>query len=306
MKELTRRTFLRGVATAAAGAFIPRALITSPALAADKPGLAVAHIQQRAQMKEALQRALDAVGGIGSFVKKGQTVAVKPNMSWARTPQQGANVSPELVAAMVELCNDAGAKKVKVFDRTINDWRLTYRLSGIQEAAENAGAEVSFTDDRKFRDIQIPKGKVLKSWPVYRDALDADVFINMPVAKQHGTSVLTLSMKNLMGIAGGERGNWHPEIHQKLADFNSAIKVDLVVMDAFNIMVTNGPAGGRPEDLKFKGQIIVGTDRVAADAYAATLFDREPDTIGFIRRAADMGIGTMDFESLGVNNVTIG
>jgi len=306
MQEFTRRRFLKGVATAAAGALIPRALITAPALAADQPGLAIAHIKERSQMKEALRRALDAIGGIGAFVRKGQTVAIKPNMAWARTPEQGANVSPQLVAAMVELCKGAGAKKVKVFDRTINDWRMTYRLSGIQDAAKEAGAEVSFTDDRKFRDIKIPKGKVLKSWPVYRDALDADVFINMPVAKQHGTSVLTLSMKNLMGIAGGERGNWHPEIHQKLADFNSAIRVDLVVMDAFNIMVTNGPAGGRPDDLKFKGQIIVGTDRVAVDSYAATLFDRTPDSIGYIRRAADMGIGTMDFESLGVDNITVG
>jgi len=305
MQELSRRRFLKGLAVATAAAVMPRTLLRAAAPAVD-PGLAIAHIQDRPQMKEALRHALDAIGGIARFVQKGQIVAIKPNIAWSRTPEQGANVSPELVAAMVELCKQAGAKKVKVFDRTINKWTMSYRLSGIEDAAKKAGADVSFVNEKKFRKIKIPQGKILKSWPVYRDALDADVFINMPVAKQHSTSVLTLSMKNLMGIAGDDRGTWHPDIHQKLADFNSAIKVDLIVMDAYRIMVTNGPAGGRPGDLKFKGQIIVGTDRVAVDAYTTTLFDRDPQSIGYIRRAADMGIGNMDFESAGVKQITIG
>jgi uncharacterized protein (DUF362 family) len=305
MQEFTRRKFLKGLAVATAGAVMPHTLLRA-ATPAVPPGLAVAHIQDRPQMKEALRLALDAIGGIGKFVQKGQIVAIKPNMAWSRTPEQGANVSPELVAAMVELCKQAGAEKVKVFDRTINKWTMSYRLSGIEDAAKKAGADVSFVNEKKFRKINIPQGKVLKSWPVYRDALDADVFINMPVAKQHASSVLTLSMKNLMGIAGGDRGTWHPDIHQKLADFNSVIKVDLIVMDAYRIMVTNGPAGGRPDDLKFKGQIIVGTDRVAVDAYTTTLFDLDPQSIGYIRRAADMGIGKMDFESVGVKQLTIG
>ncbi len=306
MQDLTRRNFLKGLAAASFGVAASRQLVTGAESAMVTPKLAVGHLSERAQMKEALRRAIEALGGIGKFVKKGQAVAVKPNIAWARTPQQGANTSPELVAAMVELCKEAGAKSVTVFDRTINDWRMTYRRSGIEDAAKEAGAKVLPVDERKFRTIEIPEGKVLKSWPVYRGALDADVFINMAVAKHHSTSMLTLSMKNLMGIAGGERGTWHPEIHQKLADFNSAIKVDLVVMDAYNIMVRNGPTGGRPDDLKFVGQVIAGTDRVGVDAYTTTLFDLDPKSIGFIRRAADMGVGEIDFEASGVKGIKIG
>lgn len=238
--------------------------------------------------------ALEALGGIDKLVKANDIVVVKPNMAWDRTPEQAANTNPEVIAKVVELCLKAGARRVLVFDRTCNDARRSYDTSGIAKAAEEAGASVDYVLDRKFRSIAIPQGLSMKEWPIYEDAARADVLINVPIAKHHSTSRLTLGLKNMMGIAGGKRGDWHPEIHQRLPDFATVTAVDLTIVDAYRILTARGPNGGTPADVRREGLLVAGTDPVAVDAYCATIFGLEPGDVGFVERASALGLGEMD------------
>lgn len=238
--------------------------------------------------------ALEALGGIDKLVKPNDIVVVKPNIAWDRLPEQAATTNPAVVAAVVELCLKAGARQVKVFDRTCNDPRRSYDTSGIAKAAEEAGASVDYTLDRKFRPVSIPQGASMKEWLIYEDAARADVLINVPIAKHHSISRLTLGLKNMMGIAGGERGKWHPEIHQRLADFATVTAVDLTIVDAYRILTNRGPASGTAADVRQEGLLVAGTDLVAVDAYCATIFGIEPHEVGSIKKAFDLGLGEMD------------
>ncbi|NQT84382.1 DUF362 domain-containing protein [bacterium] len=241
---------------------------------------------------------IEKLGGMSSLVQKGDVVAVKPNIGWTTPPELAACTNPVVVVAVVELCREAGAKKVKVFDRSCRDDRIAYKNSGIAEAARKAGADVSYVDRRRFFEVPIEKGKKLKSWPVYGEALKADVLINLPVAKVHNATGLTLSLKNLMGTAGGDRGTWHQSLHQKIADYYTVLPCDLAILDAYRVMIRNGPAGGNPNDVKLVKTIAAGTDLVALDAFAAKeFFDKTPDEVRHIKYASEFGSGDMNFSN---------
>lgn len=247
-------------------------------------------------IRSVVRSVVQELGGMSSLIRKGDIVVVKPNIAWTTTPELGGCTNPEVVAAVVELCYEAGAATVKVFDRGCRDDRITYRVSGIAEAAKKAGAVVSFVDKRRYYDVPIEKGKKLKSWPIYEDAVKADVLINVPVAKVHNASTLTLSLKNLMGTAGGDRGTWHQSLHQKIADYYAVLPCDLCVLDAYRVMVRNGPAGGSPRDVNLVKTIVAGTDLIALDAFAAKeFFDKTPDEVRYIQYAGELGLGDMNF-----------
>jgi len=255
--------------------------------------------------KRLVYAAMAAVGGMERFVKKGDVVVVKPNIAWNRTPEQAANTNPTVVEAVVELCLNARAKKVKVFDRTVNQPKITYRRSGIAAAVRRAGGSISYVNERRFKETAIPEGILLKSWSMYTEALNADVFINVPIAKHHSTSRLTMAMKNIMGILGGDRGDLHRSIDQKLADLNTRIKADLIILDAYRILTANGPNGGTLKDVKKVGQMIVGTDPVAVDSYGATLFGLRGEDLGFVRIGHKMGLGEMNLEKLNIRKINL-
>ena len=269
--------------------------------ASDKSDLAVV---QGTSPSNVTRAAIDAIGGIKRFVSKGDTVVVKPNMAWDRVPEQAANTNPEVVAAVVKMCVEAGARKVKVFDRAVNDPRRCYVQSGIADAAKAAGAEVSHIDYRKFRDVDT-KGSNLKVWPIYTDVLEADKVINVPIAKHHGLARLTMAMKNWMGVMGGSRGGIHQKLDECIAELAAFIKPTLTVLDAVRILTANGPQGGNLADVKRLDTVIASIDQVAVDAYGATLFGMKGSDLGYVRYANRLGLGNMDMSRINIKKVNI-
>jgi uncharacterized protein (DUF362 family) len=183
----------------------------------------------------------------------------------------GANVHPDIVARVVTLCREAGARQVKVFDNTLGSASKCYEFSGIEAAARSAGADVAVCAGHRFRTVRFddPRAKNLKEWPIYEDALAADVFINIAVAKVHNATYVTLCMKNLMGTQGGNRGKMHQGIHQNLADLNVMIRPTFNILDATRVMISGGPGGGRAEYVVKGDMILCGTSAVTVDAWAA-------------------------------------
>jgi uncharacterized protein (DUF362 family) len=247
----------------------------------------------------ATRRAVEALGGMGSFVSKGDVVLVKPNIGWDRTPEQAANTNPVVVATLVGLALAAGAKKVKVFDNTCNAARRCYANSGIEEAARGAGADVFFVDERKFKKVNLG-GEVLKEWPVYADALEADKIINVPIAKHHTLARITLSMKNFMGLIGGSRNILHQKIDTNVVDLAAFFKPTLTVLDAVRVLTANGPQGGNVADVKLVNTVAASRDQVAIDAFGATLFGMTPDDLPHVRLAHARGLGAKDPAALTV------
>jgi len=321
MRRITRRSFLRkGSALAGAGgAAVALGLCTQCGKRTSEEEIRLKPLKENDLSRDIVvargedpagitKAALAALGGLGKLVSPGDIVVVKPNISWDNLPKYAATTNPDVVRTVVELAVEAGAAEVHVFDHTLNEARLTYKRSGIAEAAEQAGARVSYVrgqNDPRFREMAIPAGVVMTSWPIHGMLTRADVLINVPIAKDHSLTRLTLGIKNLMGLAGGERGTWHPDIAQRLADFSSAVKVDLTVMDAYRILVDHGPTGGSLDDVRETHTVIAGTDPVAVDSCTTTLFDMKGEDIGYIRAAHDRGLGELDLARISVREVTV-
>jgi len=254
------------------------------------PGTVVA-VAEGTDHARITRNAINALGGMKRFVKPGQTVVVKPNMGWDRTPELAANTNPLVVRAIVEECLQAGAKKVKVFDRTCNDERRCYVNSGIENALKGLkGVEVKHPEEERYQKVAL-NGSALKEWQLYGEAVAADVFINVPVLKHHGLSRLTIGMKNVMGIMGGNRGSIHKNIAASLADINAVFKTHLVVVDATRVLTAHGPQGGDLRDVKAVNKVLASTDIVAADAYATTVFGLKPEEIAVTVEAYKRGLG---------------
>ena len=304
---MDRRQFVKEVVlwTAGLSLGIPCLKILPVQAAPAAPILAVA---QGRDYRLLVRKAVEIAGGIGAFVKTGDTVVIKPNMGWDRSPELAANTHPLVVRALAELALDAGAAKVQVFDHTCNEKRRCYTSSGIIDELEKLGdsrVRWEYIDPRKFVPVDIVKGKSLKRWEIYQDALAADCYINVPIAKHHGLSRLSLGLKNSMGIIGGNRGRLHHNLGQELADLATVVQPKLTLIDATRILLRNGPQGGRREDVKELHTVIASADMVAADAYATTLFDMQPMDIASTVAAYAMGLGEMDIEKMEITTVQV-
>ena len=255
---------------------------------------------------EMFDKAIAAFGGMGRFVKKGQTVVVKPNIGWDTIPELGANTNPQLVGRIVEHCFMAGAKDVFVFDNTCDTWNRCYANSGIEEAVKNAkGKMVPGNTENYYKPVQVEQGKRLKDAKVHELILNSDVFINVPVLKHHSSAKVTIAMKNLMGIVWDRRW-WHRnDLHQCIADFATWRKPNLNIVDAYRVMTQNGPRGVSQADIVLKKSLIISTDMVAADAAAAKIFGSEPSEIPHIKIAHEMGIGNMNLDELKIERIRV-
>lgn len=251
-------------------------------------------------------RAIASLGGIQEFVPRGSKVLVKPNIGWDVTPDRAGNTHPKLVGRIVEQCLSAGAKQISVFDHTCDPWAQCYRNSGIEKAVKDAGGRiVSGDSEGYYQKVAVTNGKRLTEAKVHELLLDADVFINVPVLKHHSSSMVTIGMKNLMGVVW-DRGFWHRnDLHQCIADFASYRKPTLTVVDAYNVMMQNGPRGVSAGDVVAMKSLIVSQDPVAADAAAAKLFGAEPGDIPHIQLAAEMNLGRIDLNGLSIKRIKL-
>ncbi len=299
---ISRREFLKRAAVLSAAAAGLTDLAGFDAKAASGgPIIAVASKKDPAALVRA---AVDGLGGMGRFVKKGDMVLVKPNMGWARKAEQAATTNPEVVAEVVRLCRQAGAREVKVMDHAVDrPDSLILRMNGIEEVVNKVGGRVIMASSAAlYEKVALRKGKALASADVLRDLGRADVFINVPIAKVHSSTKLTLGMKNLLGVVW-DRGAFHSSssLDQAIVDLAREARPHLTILDAVRTLMTNGPKGpGRTAD---RNIVVAGTDLVAVDAYGASLLGFRARDVGHIRLAGSAGLGEADLKKVNVKLV---
>lgn len=304
---MDRREFLKKTAVLGIGAgqiFLPKILrfALSQAEADDYPDLVAV---KGGKPEVMFDRAIKSVGGIGRFVKKGQNVLIKPNMSWDASPEDASNTSPALVANITKHCLDAGAKRVIVMDHSIEYWENSRKNSGIDAAASAAGAVYAPADKEGYYEKVAVKGERLQEIMIHESLLECDVLISVPVLKHHGGAGVSIAAKNLMGCVWNRREYHSKGLQRCIVDFLRARKPDLNVVDAYRVITRNGPRGGSPADVAAIGSLILSPDIVAADTAASMLLGRKQGEVEHIRLAAEAGFGEMDLSKLRIERVTL-
>ncbi len=245
-------------------------------------------------------KAVQLLGGIKKFVPKGAKVALLPNVQ-SRHP--GSYTKPEILKAVIQMCKKAGAKEINCLSwQTVKQWEDTGLKAVID--AEGAGLKIFEKDEALFKPVPVPAGQALKEARILAALDEHDLLINMPITKDHAGNKFTGTMKNLMGLNSPvnnrtfHRPNWKTDpddvahLEQSIVDLNKAVKPALNIVDATEIIVTNGPFG--PGQLFRPGKVVAGTDRVAVDAYCASLWGLDPKDIVQIKKGAEQGLGQMD------------
>ena len=249
-------------------------------------------------------KAVNALGGMKRFVKKGHRVTILPNIGWARKPEQAANTNPQVVRALIEMCHDVGAKSITIFCNPCNDMRVCLDLSGIGKIVEGSAARFEYISGDGWRARSAPTGCThIKSADVYRAAIECDTLISAPIAKHHGGSTLTMCCKNLMG-AVRDRGYIHQALHPGIADLAMMIPTSLCVLDATRILLRNGPTGGDVKDTQQMNTVIAGLNPGEVDVLGATLFQMAPSEIKYLKILADRGFMNLDPSKLGIKRLT--
>ncbi len=299
---MNRRDFLKGAAAAGLTLrFGPRAWPGPAAAAAPAPTLSIIEGESPAAIT---REAIAGLGGMKAFVAKGDKVVIKPNIGWDRTPEMAACTNPEVVKTLVELVLDAGAKKAVVIDNTTNQAKRCYVRSGIQDAVQQAGGDMLFVDDYRVKKMAL-KGEWIKDWEILLDVVESDKIINVPIAKHHSLCRLTLGGKNWLGATGGARNQFHQDLDKTIVDLSAFFKPRLTVLDAYRVLVRNGPQGGRTSDTELRKTVVAGTDPVAVDAWACSLFGVEPRDLPYLGLSKSRGLGEFDLGKVRIEKRTI-
>ena len=314
MTRLTRRQFLKLTGAAAASATLLGPGCTTqpdettarrqpPDPTGDQAYLSVARGADPAAVTRA---AVASLGGIERFVRSGDDVIIKPNICVDyHPPEYAATTNPTVVATLVALCLGAGARRVRVMDTPLGGTpESAYAVSGIKEAVKATGGEMEVMSPVKFAKTDIPGGQDISEWEVYQDVLKANVLINVPIAKHHSLARLSLGIKNLLGVITNPN-QMHRNLGQRAADLASLVRPTLTVVDAVRILTAHGPTGGSLNDVQQTDTIIASHDFVAADAWAATLFDMTGADVAYVQAAADMGLGTLDLDSIKIEEINV-
>ncbi len=256
-------------------------------------------------------KGIEEMGGMKRFVKKGQKVVVKPNIGWDKSPEFAADTNPELISLIIKDCFAAGASEVVVFDHTCDEWQSCYKNSGIQQAVESAKGRMAFAHDEKYyREVTLPKAKKMKTAKIHEAILDCDVWINVPILKNHGGAKMTIAMKNFMGIVWDRKKMHTNDLQQSIADCSTIDKMPVLnIVDAYRIMTQNGPKGKSVDDVRVAKAIFFSTDIVAVDTAAVKFFNQykemDLDRVTHIRLGQEAKIGSMDIDSLRVKKIKI-
>ncbi len=304
---MKRRDFIRKGVHAGVAAGTILSLGKYSGLMAAEAGNPVDLVALRGGTPEAMfDQGIAALGGMQNFVKKGQKVVVKPNIGWDKAPEFAANTNPMLVKRVIEHCFNAGAKEVYVFDHTCHEWTKCYKNSGIEQAVKDAnGKIVPGNNESYYHTVQVKGGKSLTETKVHELMMETDVFINVPVLKHHSSTRVSLAMKNLMGVVW-DRGYYHKnDLHQSIVDFLYYRKPDLNIIDAYRGMMRNGPVGVSKNDVAQIGAQIISTDIVAADAAAVKFLQKNPDDIGHIKIAHELGFGNKNLDELNIKRIKL-
>ena len=289
-------------ALAAADDRLDQAALDGDAEAARGAGTVIA-VAKGTSASSNVKRAIAAVGGMRKYVGSGDVVVVKPNVGWPRAAKYAATTNPAVVGTVVSLARQAGAKKVLVMDNPVSTSPSTcYSVSGIASAVRAAGGSMVVMGSSGYKSYAMP-GHLLKNQPLYAAIVNADVLINVPIAKTHDSTGLTLAGKNLMGCTSDRQRMHALGLSQGIAELNAKLRPALTVLDAMHILVRNGPSGGNLGDVVTKNTVVAGHDWVAVDAWACRLFGFPTSRVPYIRAAANMGLGTANLSSVTVKNV---
>ncbi len=244
-------------------------------------------------------RGLEALGGLQAFIQAGDRVLLKVNAAFATPPALGATTHPELLAAVARLCFQAGAAQVLVTDNPINDPSTCFRVTGLEAAARQVGAQVLLPRPALFQPVSLPTGRLLQQWPTMAGVFAGvnKVILLSPV-KDHQRAGASLTLKNIYGFLGGRRNIFHQDINGIITELALLLKPTLCILDGTVAMVTNGPTGGSLSDLKETGLMVITTDPVAADAVGAEILGRSLAEIPYIQMAAAAGAGVADYKQL--------
>ena len=253
-----------------------------------------------------VEEALRHLGGLERFVKPGQTVLIKPNLTIFRLARDGATTDPRLVAALARLARAAGASAVQVGECSScgQVTRNIMRATGMERAAREAGAEPVYFDEVEQVEVGVPRGKLIERLPVPRPLLEADVVIACPKLKTHFLDPITGAIKLWVGAARQDTMHrlHRDDVHETVADLMSVTRPDLVVMDAIWAGEGNGPVAvsGR-----FAGCVLASDDPVALDVVAGDLAGFDGAALRFPRAAAERGIGIAARERIDVVGVAL-
>ncbi|MDR1408186.1 MAG: DUF362 domain-containing protein [Tannerella sp.] len=313
---MKRRDFLRNSVVAGTGAALSlhfdglQAALTSNAVKVEKAPDLVAVMG--GEPEAMLDKALEELGGIGNFVKKGQKVVIKPNIGWDRTPELAGNTNPKLISALIKRCLSAGAQKVTVFDHTCDNWQKCYASSGIEAAVKAAGGVIVPANEERYynREIALPQGLALKNAKIHEAIVEADVWFNVPVLKNHGGAKLSCAMKNYMGIVWDRRIFHQSDLQQCIADICTWTKKPVLnIVDAYRIMHQNGPQGKSAADVATVKSLIASTDIVAADVAALRFFNQvkklDLNAVSHIGKGELLKLGTTDLDKITIKRVKL-
>jgi uncharacterized protein (DUF362 family) len=258
-----------------------------------------------------LDKALEAIGGIGKFVQKGQKIVIKPNIGWDRTPELAGNTNPLLIKALVKRCLSAGASKVTVFDHTCDDWLKCYKSSGIEAAVKEAGGIVLPGNDEKYyKNAAIPRGVKIKEAKIHEAILEADAWINVPILKNHGGAKFSCAMKNMMGIVWDRRVFHSSDLQQCIADLCTWQKKPVLnIVDAYRMMHQNGPQGKSAADVATIKSLLISPDIIAIDTAALGLFNQvktlDMAAVGHIGKGESLKLGSTQLDKLNIKRIKL-
>lgn len=248
---------------------------------------------------KSVDKAIELLGGITRFVKPGDIVAIKPNVAFASSPMLGATTNPQLVAEVVRLCYNAGAKEVIVTDNPINDPASCFTLSGVGKAVTAVGGKIVLPRTDYFKNTTLQGGQLIKDWPIlYEPLKKVTKLIGIAPVKDHHRSGASMTMKNWYGLLGGRRNIFHQDINTIIVELAMLVKPTLVILDGVESMMTNGPTGGSVSDLRKTNTLIASCDMVAADSYGCQLLDMKVTDLPYLSMAEKANLGTTDYQSL--------